>query len=130
MIKKIFKYFLACIFAVGMFAVIAININLANSKRLASISSLTMQNLQALSGESDGFDCFLKTMNCSFTATISAQITVLKKLGFGSAQLNIATNITDATQIYYKNSLKLLGDRVRCGTDVTCNDVIKQIMGK
>jgi hypothetical protein len=53
-IIKFFKYFLACLFAVGMFAVIAININLARNS--VAKSTLSIAKIEkAMATESAGY---------------------------------------------------------------------------
>ena len=97
---------------------------MANSKN--QYDDLLMQNVEALSSDSNegGFDCALDKDECKFTASTSAEVSILKKIiSGGSFTIGAEADLSDATKIYREKHFWECG--VRCGTDVTCNDLLR-----
>jgi hypothetical protein len=107
----------------------AINVNLARIDSFSS--SLTLENYEAFSEESSeggGFDCMKKKDDCMFKATLSFHFTILRKLKYTEAEMQGYVNLSDGTQIFYKKAFYWPTDeKVRCGTDVTCNAYQRQL---
>ena len=120
-------------FVVSVALLIGAGINFQlNMTEKINYSDLTLENIEAFSveGEQGGFDCMMETQKCSFKPTVYAHLSILKKLGFFESQIGATVDISSATQIYYKKSFYWPTDkRVRCGKDVTCNDLVSKIMG-
>jgi hypothetical protein len=81
------------------------------------------------SGTSDGaFECAMKKDVCKFTATTTFSLEILKKLpNVGNVTLNVQIDLSSCTQIYNKPFFFWpWEDKVRCGSDVTCNTFLQQ----
>jgi hypothetical protein len=127
------KFLIIGMIILGIVVLGMVNVNL-NSKSL-NVSEMFLANAEALSeestengGGSGGFDCMVKKDPCIFKATLSAQITILRRMGYTDMAIEVGVNLSNGTQIYYKKSFYLPTDhKVRCGKDVTCNDYQRQL---
>jgi hypothetical protein len=117
----------------GMATVFVATVNVIVNSNTSIKSNLMLQNLEAFTDESSseagsGFDCMKKKDDCTFKAAASFQVTILKRMGYTAAEIALGVNLSAGTQIYYQKSLYLPWDeRVRCGTDVTCNTYLRQL---
>lgn len=69
------------------------------------------------------FKCGIKNMDCCIKITAKSDLNTLKKrFPLASFELEVVTDVTNLTQIYYQGSD--IKERVRCGKDITCNDVV------
>lgn len=90
---------------------------------------LLLSNVEALSdGEnSSGFDCVLTKDECKFIIKSDAELSIMQKiLKTGALSIGMEVDLTDATKIYREKCFWESG--VRCGTDVTCNDLVNDLV--
>jgi hypothetical protein len=123
------KMYLTIVILSAIAIIATVNVNLVKVGSFSS--SLTIENFEALSDESSesgGFDCQVKTANCKFKAKTSLHVTILRNRGYSVGGIDAEVDISDGTQIYYKESWYWFWeDRVRCGVDVTCNTYQRQL---
>lgn len=89
---------------------------------------LALLNVEALSANEndDEFKCALSKDNCKFTISTKAQLYIIKKvLKMMDLTIGAEVDLTNATKIYREKYIWEKG--VRCGSDVTCNDVLNQL---
>lgn len=85
-------------------------------------------NVEALSvnENDDEFKCALSKDNCKFTISTKTQLNIMKKvLKMMDLTIGVEVDLTNATQIYREKYFWENG--VRCGYDVTCNQVLNQL---
>lgn len=119
------KRILSSIFAIALMAVVGMGIS-KNVNSNENLSKLALGNIEALAlinGEdgSDEFNCSLGKDECKITVT--AQIAPKLKEKFNiTVTVGFTVDLTDFTKVY---SAPLPNKpRVRCGTDVFCNDLL------
>ena len=109
-IKMLFAVALIC--AMG-----TVGYNSYADANMTAQERLLLENIEALtSGEDEDFKCKIDKDPCIISVSSSADIAILKKLGFGSATIGGSVNLT---RVY------VLGGKSRCGTDKTCYDVFQ-----
>jgi hypothetical protein len=125
--------FFGAVISAAMFVGIFINPSLVSITKNKT-SNLTLERICSYTGEgegeSGGFDCMMRKDPCIFEPSLSAHLAVLRKLGYFEAKIGGKIDITNSTQIYYKKAFYWpLDEKVRCGKDVTCYDLIAKICG-
>lgn len=91
-----------------------------------SESDLLLANVEALSQTENTFDCILTKDECKFEIKTQGQVNILvNKLGLYGATVGATVDLSSGTQIYKQKSWWQNG--VRCGTDITCNDFLKDL---
>lgn len=97
-----------------------------NSVILNDVAFANVEALANNSGESE-FNCIKLKDSCIFTITSESQISLLTKyLTATSASVGVNVDLSNGTQIYSPKKW-FWQTGVRCGTDVTCNDLLKQL---
>jgi len=128
--KKFKKKVLFMVVVIISAVVISINVGNSNQKN-ELLSLLSMDNIEALADESGGFDCYLYNTTCKFTVTVYAQLPavnkLLKKIGLTPIGIGGEANLTNATALYSTTAPKNGGVKVRCGTDLTCAQLIQSL---
>jgi hypothetical protein len=126
---KTMKRFLIASMVLG--TVFFATINVVVNEKTPIVSNVILKNLEAFTeetGESGGFDCQMKKDKCTFEVQTYLQITILRNKGYTVAGIGAKIDLSNGTQIYYKESWYWpWEDRVRCGTDVTCNTYQRQL---
>lgn len=99
-----------------------------NSVAKTVCDELTMLNVEGLSMDEggSGFNCIMEKDECKFKVETEAEVSAIKKM-FASASLTIGAEVdlSCGTQIYREKRFWESG--VRCGADVTCNDLLNQM---
>lgn len=110
--------------------VISINVGISNQKN-ELLSLLSMDNIEALAGETGGFDCYLHKDDCVFSCDTYVNLMLFNswrtKKGLPIVGFGATMDISDMTALYSidPNDPPV---RVRCGTDVNCNQLMTQIL--
>lgn len=89
---------------------------------------LLLRNVEALSSnmEEEVFACAKDKDDCKFTIKTEAELSIIKRIfSGGSFEMGAEVDFTDATIIYREKHWWECG--IRCGTDVTCNEVLRQM---
>lgn len=94
-----------------------------------TMSDILLANIEALGDnnpETGEFKCALHKDDCKFTITSDAEIQQIRiKYPFMSLFVGLTLNLTSATQIY---TTPLPGEpRVKCGENITCNALLRQL---
>lgn len=119
------KLFGTMAFAAALFA----GYSAYEAQNSVNLNDVALANVEALAGDADvsEFNCIKEKDSCSFTITSESQISLLSKhLTGASASVGTTIDLSNGTQIYSPKKW-FWQTGVRCGTDVTCNDLLKQL---